>query len=60
MNPDLQPPLPLSQHHYAAMELPRVLPPALPPRGHASSLAPRGVPATSIAEARLRNILMGV
>lgn len=60
MNPELQPPLPLSQYHFAAMQLPPVPPPTLAPRGHASSLAPRAVSATSIAEARLRSILMGV
>ena len=57
MHPDLPPPLPLSPHHGVAMEPPCALPPAPPqpprtPRTVASAL--------SIAEARLRSILMGV
>ncbi len=55
MYPELQPPLPLSQHHYAAMTLP-----PLPPPRDAASPTPRVAPSVAIAEARLRNILMGV
>ena len=53
MYPDLQAPLPLSHHHYAAMALPPLPQPGLSP-------APRAALALPIAEARLRSILMGV
>lgn len=55
MYPEPQPPLPLSQLHYAAMPLP----PA-PPQRDVPAPLPRILPSVAIAEARLRSILMGV